>query len=507
MDDSNQRKSGVVLSYVSIFLSTIVQLIYTPFLIRMLGQSEYGLYSLIYSIIGYLTVLDLGFGNAIVVYTAKYRAQKKYEEEKKLHGMFFVIFCIIGLIVGLLGLVLYFNVDNLFANTMTAVELGKAKIMMLILSINLLITFVFNIYTSIITAYEKFSYQKLMSILNTILKPLLMIPLLFLGYKSITMCVVLTLINLVIMLSNYFFCKNKLNVNIKFLGFDKKVFKEILGYSFFIFLGVIVDKVNWSVDQFVLGAVSGTVAVSLYSVAGQLNSLFTNLSGALSSIMLPKISKMIAKEISLNELTNEMIKIGRLQFYIIFLMISGLILIGKNFIFWWVGSEFEESYYVALILIIPTCIPLIQSLGISIRQSMNKHKFAAIVNIIVAFFNIIISYFLAQKYGAIGAAIGTGLGIFISIIIINIYYHFELKLNMIKFWKDIFKIAIPSLCPFILMLFIINITRLNGITSCFIYGVLLTILYSITVYYFCMNDYEKSIIIGISKKIRKVVKR
>ena len=127
-EESNQRKKGAVLSYVSIIANTLVQLLYTPFLIRMLGQSEYGLYSLVNSIIGYLTVLDLGFGNAIVVYTAKYRAQKKYDEEKKLHGMFFLIFCIIAVIAGILGIILYFNVDNLFGNTMTTLELKKAKI-------------------------------------------------------------------------------------------------------------------------------------------------------------------------------------------------------------------------------------------------------------------------------------------------------------------------------------------------------------------------------------------
>ena len=74
MDESKQRKIGVVLSYASIIISTLVQLIYTPFMIRKLGQSEYGLYSLIASVIGYLTLFDLGFGNAIVVYTSKYQA-------------------------------------------------------------------------------------------------------------------------------------------------------------------------------------------------------------------------------------------------------------------------------------------------------------------------------------------------------------------------------------------------------------------------------------------------
>ena len=424
MKDTNQRKTGAILSYVSIIASTIVQLLYTPFLIRMLGQSEYGLYSLIYSIIGYLTVLDLGFGNAIVVYTAKYREQKKYEEERRLHGMFFVIFCIIGLIAGLLGLILYFNVENIFGNTMTIQEIGKAKVMMLILTVNLAITFIFNIYSSIITAYEKFTYQKLMTILNTLLKPILMIPLLFLGYKSITMCIVLTLINTGIMISNYIYCKKKLDIKVRFQGFDKKVFKEIFGYSFFIFLGVVVDKVNWSVDQFVLGAVSGTVAVSLYSVASQINTLFINLSTAVSGVMLPKMSKMVAKNASTKELTNEFIKVGRIQYYIIFLMCTGLIIVGKEFIIWWAGKEFKDAYYIALILIIPICFPLIQNLGLSIMQALNKHKFKAITTSVMAIFNIVLSIFLAKKYGPIGSAIGTAIALVVcNIFIINIPKH------------------------------------------------------------------------------------
>ena len=74
MNDSQERKSGAVLSYVVIIVNTLIQLLYTPLLIRKLGQSEYGLYSLVASIIGYLTIMDLGFGNAIIVYTSKYRA-------------------------------------------------------------------------------------------------------------------------------------------------------------------------------------------------------------------------------------------------------------------------------------------------------------------------------------------------------------------------------------------------------------------------------------------------
>lgn len=495
MSNSNERKRGAILSYLSIILSTVVQLVYTPLLIRMLGQSEYGLYSLVSSVIGYLTVLDLGFGNAIVVFTAKYRAKKEYEKEKKLHGMFLVIFCIIGLIAGLLGLLLYFNIPLLFGKTMTDIELHKAKIMMLILSFNLAITFPFSIYSSIITAYEKFTFQKVMSILNTILKPILMIPLLFLGYKSITMTVVITVVNIIVLLSNYFYCKKKLGINIKFMGFDKKLFKTIFSYSFFIFLGVIVDKVNWSIDQFVLGAVSGTIAVSLYSVASQINTLFVNLSNAMSGVLLPKMSKMIAKKASDKEMTNEFIKVGRIQYLIIFLMASGFTLFGKEFIMAWAGKDFVTSYYIAVILILPLCVPLIQNLGISIMQAKNMHKFRSILLALIAVANIFISIPLAKAYGGIGSAIGTSLSLIIgNIIILNIYYHKKVGINVIEFWKSIIKMTIPMIIPIVAIVILMHFVTLHGYVNLIVFGGIYTILYCLTCYFLAMNDYEKNIV-------------
>lgn len=495
MPKSNQRKIGVILSYLSIIINTIIQLLYTPLLIRMLGQSEYGLYSLVASIIGYLTVLDLGFGNAIIVFTAKYREQKKYEEEKKLHGMFKLIFIIIGIIAAVLGLLLYFNIDNIFEKSMSDTELHKMKIMMLILSFNLMFTFSFSIYNSIISAYEKFVFQKLLSILSIILKPIIMIPLLFIGYKSIAMCIVITIVNVFILILNYLYCKNKLKISTKFSGFDKEIFKVILGYSIWIFIGNIVDKANWSVDNFVLGAVSGTVAVSIYSIAATLNQMFISLSTAISGVLLPKMSKLVASKASNEELTNEMIKVGRLQNYVIFLMCSGLVLVGKEFIKIWAGIGFEESYYVSLLLIIPMCVPLIQNLGLSIMQAMNKYRFKSISTAIMAIINVAVSIFLSKKWGAVGAALGTCLSLVVcNIFIINIYYYKKLKLDIIRFWKDVFKQSIPFLIPIIFIMLLMYFTNLDGIAGVLTYGGIYTFIYCVVAYFLSMNSYEKGLL-------------
>lgn len=498
MNNGKERKIGAVLSYFSITVNTVIQLLYTPLLVRMLGQSDYGLFSLVSSIIGYLTVLDLGFGNAIIVYTAKYRTQERYDELRKLHGMFKVVFYIIGIFSGLLGLVLYFNVDSFFAKSMTDVEVQKMRIMMLILTFNLVVTFSFSLYNSIISAYEKFIYQKALAILSSVLKPMLMIPLLFLGYKSIALCVVITLVNIIVLLSNYIFCRYSLKLEIKYQGFNFKLFKKIFSYSIWIFLAVIVDKVNWSVDNFILGAVSGTAAVSIYSIASTLNQLFLNLSTAISSVLLPKMSKLVANNVSSEQLTDEMIKVGRLQNYVIFLMCSGLILFGKQFITLWVGDGFEESYYVTLLLIVPVCFPLIQNIGLSIMQAMNRFKFRSISTSIMAAFNVIISVILAKKMGATGAAIGSSISLIVcNIFITNIYYYKVLKLNVIRFWKNIFKQVIPFIIPIMFIILVMKFIVLDSWIGFLFYGSLYTLVYILVAYLFSMNDYERRIVTNL----------
>ena len=132
----NQLKAGATLNYTVIVLNILVGLLYTPFLLRILGQSDYGIYSLVASVISYLTLLDLGFGNAIIRYTAKFRSEGKTREQYELFGMFLILYTVIGLIAMVLGYGLYTHVDAWFGNTMTVEELDKTRIMLLLLIFN-----------------------------------------------------------------------------------------------------------------------------------------------------------------------------------------------------------------------------------------------------------------------------------------------------------------------------------------------------------------------------------
>ena len=116
----------------------------------------------------------------------------------------------------------------------------------------------------------------------------------------------------------------------KYTGFDNVLLKTILGYSIWIFLSVIVDKINWNLDNFLLGVLSGTVSVSIYSLSSQINQMYIMFSTAISGVLLPYSSKMVAKNYSDKKLTEFLTKTGRIQLYIVGLIISGFIIFGKD---------------------------------------------------------------------------------------------------------------------------------------------------------------------------------
>ena len=434
----NQLKAGAVLNYVAIILNMVIGLLYTPYMLRMLGQAEYGLYSLAASIIAYLTVLDLGFGNAIIRYTAKFRAEGKIDEQKYMFGMFLVLYIGIGIIAVIAGAVLSLNVESIFSAKMTEYEVDRTRIMLWLMTFNLAFTFPMSIWGSIMTAYERFTFPRIVSIVRSVLNPLVMVALLAIGYKALAMVIVTTIFNVVTLLINYWYCKNKLKIEVRYGKFDFKFLKEVSVYSFWIFLNVIMDRIYWSTGQFVLGIYRGTVAIAIYAVAIHLQNMFMMFSTAITGVFLPKVTAMVAKGDNEKDISDLFIRTGRIQYILLSLILTGFIIFGRSFINLWAGEGYQEAYLYALMFFIPLTVPLIQNMGIIILQARNQMKFRSLLYIVIAVVSLVSSFPLAKYYGGMGCAISTaGALVLGQIIIMNIYYQRKQHINIIRFWKEI----------------------------------------------------------------------
>lgn len=491
----NQIKAGVILNYVIIFLNIAIGLLYTPYMLRTMGQSEYGLYSLVASIISYLTVLDLGLGNAIVRYTAKFRAEHKQTEQYEMFGMFLVIYTIIGIIAFSVGLSLYFNIDSIFGETMTANELSRARIMIMLLIVNLAVTFPLSTFGSIVQAYERFAFNRSLKIVRTILSTIVMIALLTHGYKAVAMVVVQTIFNILTLLIDYLYCKYRLKIKIFFRNFKWGFVQEITIYSFWIFLNVIMDRIYWSTGQFVLGAYVGTGAVAIFAIAIQLQQMYMTFSTAVSSVFLPKVTGMIAQNSSNKTISDLFIRTGRLQFIAIGTILCGFIVFGRQFINLWAGEEYKTAYTITLLFFASLFTPLIQSLGITILQARNQMRFRSLLYIMIAIISLAFQITLAKRFGGLGCAIAIAGALFIGQgIILNIYYHVRQKIDIISFWKNIFKMSIAPIVITIISLYIISHIAINGWGALCIAITIFCVVYIPTFWIFSMNEYERSLI-------------
>ena len=455
---SKQIKLGTILGYFNILISSIVTLVYTPFMLKMMGQSEYGLYSLVSSVIAYLSVLDMGFGNAMIRFVSRSIA-KNDDNDSKLNGIFLILYFIIGLIALIIGIVLLCNIELLFSKSLTPNELGTAKVLMVILFSTVAISFPLSVFDSYIMVNERYVYLRIMSIIKSLIVPIIMIPLLLLGFKSIAMCVVVSSVNLMyhIFMLIYCFCKLKMKISFDIKTYDKKLIKEVFAYSFFVFLNIIVDNVFKNTDQIILGSVSGTIAVSVYAIASQISNMNTQFSTIISGMFLPRITKVNEEKNSDDIISNIFIKTSRVQLFVMLLILSGFIIFGKMFINLWAGYEYIDAYYIVLLLIGPAIVPLTQNICISVLQAKNMHQFRSIAYIILAIINVAISIPLAKMYGGIGAALGSAIATIIGqIFLMNYFYKYKAGLDIDRYWKFFFKFSIQIVLITILFYKIFN---------------------------------------------------
>jgi len=501
----SQLKSGALLSYVVLALHNLVGLLYTPFMLRMMGKSEFGLYSIAASIVAYLTILDLGFGNAIVRYTAKFRAEGKLEEQYKMFGMFFLLYCGIGIIALLAGGVLYLNAENMFDASMTANELARTKVILLLMVFNLAITFPFSLFGSIITAYEQFVFQKVIAIARIVLNTATMIVLLNLGYKAIAMVVVTTLFNVLTLGLNFWYCKHYLKIRLVFAKFQWGFLKEVSIYSFWIFLNVIMDRIYWSTGQFVLGAYAGTAVVAVFAIAIQLEHMYMSFSTAISGVFLPKVTAMAVRDTDGKAISELFIKTGRIQYCVMILVLTGFFLFGRQFIHLWAGEGYDDAYFIAMLFFVPLTVPLIQNLGITILQARNQMKFRSLVYLAISLLSLGAQIPLSKYYGGIGCAVAIAAALTLGqIIIMNVYYQTRQGINIVKFWFEIAKMSIIPAVLTVLTYYVLQQYALDSVVK-LVAGIIVYLLVYLPLFFtLSMNSYERDLIL---KPIKKILKR
>lgn len=502
----NERKIGILISYLNIILHAVIGFIYVPLLLHYIGKSEYGLYQLIGSFIAYFSIMDFGLTAAVVRFYAKYKAINDKVGMENILAVAARGYGIIALILFVAGVICYINLDVIFAASMTTTELITAKTLFLLLLFNIVITLTTMMFRAVINANERFLFLKGTETLQMVLQPVLVVLILQQYPSAVAVAIVQTFLNICLIIARVYYCFIKLKIKIKFHYLDKQLLNDIKKLALSVFVVVLIDQVFFKTNQIILGVVSGTAAVAVYSISSLIYMNYMALSTAISGVYLPHVTELVAKNEPVKKLSDLFIKIGRYQYYLLALVASGFIIFGRDFINIWAGKDFEEAYWITLLIIIPFTIDLIQNIGLSIMQAQNRYDFRAKVYFAMGLFNLCLAIPLAKQYGGTGCAFATGLSMFLGNgLIMNWYYLKVTKLDILRFWKEIGKISIYVMCLTLVGYGLYNYQNVDSITEFIIAITIYTIIYSFVIYKLCMNNSEKEKIVKLFNKVVNIV--
>lgn len=493
MDNYNERKTGVIIGYINIILSTIINFLYLPLLLYYIGKNEYGLYQLIGSFIAYFSIMDFGLTAAVVRFYTKYKSLNDKISMENVLAISTRCYILITLILFIVGYICYLFLDDIFYNSMTSLEISSAKNIFILLLLNIVVTISTMIFRAIINAHEKFLFLKGIETFQLVLQPILVLVILQEHPCAFSVALVQTLLNVFLSIARCVYCFKKLKIRIIYHYWDKKLFKEFKKLALSVFAVTLIDQVFFKTNQIILGIINGTGAVAVYAISSLIYVNYMALSLAISGVYLPYITEKIAKRESMKIISDLFISIGRWQYFLLAAISSGFFIFGKFFINLWAGEGFEEAYWITLLIIIPFTIDLIQNIGLSILQAQNKYDFRAKVYFCMGVFNLCLAIPLAKMYGGIGCAFATGLSMFIGNgLVMNWYYLKITKLEIGRFWKNVGKITIGVVIITIIGYIFNEIIEDKNIIVFVMKLLVYTLLYIGIMYKFFMNIEEKS---------------
>lgn len=499
----NQLKAGVLLSYIAQGLQILITLFYTPVMLRMMGQSEYGIYQLAFSTVNILSLMNLGFSSSYIKFYAKASQQDNPKKARAdLNGTYAIVFIILSASVLIFGSVIAYNTDSLLGGKLTQAELHTAKAVMYILVLNCALHFVNVLPVNYITATEHFIAGRVIHLGGVIMNPCISFPLLCLGYGAVSLSLALLFITLIQLILNTVFCIRRLHINFSFSNLQWGLFKSIAVFSFWIFLESVITMLNNNVDSILLGKLVGSVSITIYRVGFSIVTLFMTLSISISSVFSPRINRMVEQHAPKSTFDNLFIRVGRVQFIVLYLFVLGFAFFGRRFFKIWVGEGYDVSFYIVMILISTKIIDLIQSIGYEIQRAKGMQKYRDYLWGGVAVSNVIVSIFFIKNWGAVGAALGTALAVIVgSGIFMNWFYATKVQLDVRTFWREIIKLATGGLLPIVFGLVLYGYIQKCPVMIYLLLLVIFSLLYVGSMYYIGLRKTDREEVVAYVKPL------
>lgn len=495
---NKQIKYGALISYVALFINIIIGLIYSPWVIRSIGKADYGLYTLALSIIS-LFVFDFGLGSAVTRFIAKYNAEGRQDKVNEFLGMTLKLYLLVDIFIFILLSAIFFLIPVLYKG-LTLEEIEKFKIVFVISASFSIASFPFIPANGVLSAYEKFIPLKLCDLVHKIIIVALMSTCLLLGFGLYALVIVNAVAGIITVILKLISINKYINIEINWRFWNKKEIRAVLGFSVWVMVMAICQRCVLNICPSILGMLSNTSAIAVFGVAVTIEGLIYSFANALNGLFLPKVSKMVANNEN-NAIQELMTRVGRIQIFIISLLMMEFICVGQSFIKVWLGPDYNDVFWCVVLLIAPSFVYLPEEVANTTCVAKNKVKYQAYISILKGITNIVIAFPLVKLWGVYGMALSVFISYSVSIFFSNILYYKQLNINIKSFFVQSFLKFAPSL----LLVLILTYITTNNITLSGWLGVIVKCSVVICIYiplmYFCgLNKSEKKLLMSFVKR-------
>ena len=497
------RSIGIFLQYLNTALSMACGLFLSAFLVRVLGDTEYGLYQTICSFVNYLVLLEFGTGTVIARNIAASRAENDKEKIQKNVSTIWAITCILVVVILIVSMIFYRFLGTIYSKTLTVEQIQYGRKIFLTVLGFLIASFYTNTLNGVLLGFERYELQPIVTTIRLITRTVFLVIAVLVFRKSIVIACVDLIIATAVDVFLIVYCHRNFEIKFHFKEFDWCVFKNSLPLATAIFIQVLINQANNSVDKFVIGVKLGPEEVTVYSVGLFVYGVFSSMTTIPISMYAPQVVKTITCGHSPDEVSRQLVQPSRLIVLIGGTVLFGFFAVGRQFVTIVYGVSYVLAWEVALIIMTPMLINMSNGILVNILNATNKRLARSGILLITTIANIVLTVLWIDKYGVLGACVATAVCTILGqILLMDLYYNKALHINIILFKLNTFRgIALYQIIAGGIAFFIGRYIT-NVIVSFFVGGFAYVSLFSGLFWLFGASSDEKGIVIRLFHRVR-----
>jgi len=280
--------------YIRMMLSMFISLYTSRLVLKILGVEDYGIYNVVGGVVSMFIFMNGALGSATARFLAFELGKNNISQLKMVFRSAFTIHVLFALII----LIFLETIGLWFVNKLLVIPAARLLAANWIFQFSIFISVISIIQVPLIAsiiAHENMGVYAYLGIFDVIMKLLVVFLLNYSGYdKLITYAFLITVISLLVFIIYHIYCTNKFIEYLPSLLLDKMLFKEMLGYSSWSFIGSFSIILKLQGTNILLNIFFGPAVNAARGIAYQINAAVNRFTQNFSTALNPQIIKYYA---------------------------------------------------------------------------------------------------------------------------------------------------------------------------------------------------------------------